>query len=218
MTTIDAAYALHIKDTNANLLKIERTTTANAVMSFANTTKEWFFGSSNSGGDYTIGTGLDLTHNRVLSIKNTTYNVGIGFAENTDSIDEKLHVNGSIKAADSIIAESGSFSDELLVSGSTNLYNSGSTVLDIQGSQGQLFSVSDEEDDVLFAVSDISGQPILEVNISGSVNVNGALIPELDVPTSISGSGTKGEIRTDTTHIYVCTATDTWKRVAISTW
>jgi hypothetical protein len=39
---------------------------------------------------------------------------------------------------------------------------SGSTILDIQGSQGQLFSVTDSLTGSLFSVNDISGMPILE--------------------------------------------------------
>jgi len=37
-------------------------------------------------------------------------------------------------------------------------------------------------------------------------------------PSSSGDTGTAGEIRYDADYIYVCTATDTWKRVAISTW
>lgn len=50
----------------------------------------------------------------------------------------------------------------------------------------------------------------------------GALANKLDkntnAPASASDTGTQGEIRLGTSYIYVCTATDTWKRVAISTW
>ena len=53
--------------------------------------------------------------------------------------------------------------------------NSGSTVLDVQGSQGQLFSVTNSLTGDLFAVSDISGIPILNVNSSGLVTIDGAL-------------------------------------------
>jgi hypothetical protein len=42
-------------------------------------------------------------------------------------------------------------------------YKSGSTVLDIQGSQGQLFSVVDALSGSLMSVNDVSGLPILEV-------------------------------------------------------
>lgn len=37
-------------------------------------------------------------------------------------------------------------------------------------------------------------------------------------PSSASDTGTLGEIRIDANYIYICTATNTWKRVAISTW
>jgi len=37
-------------------------------------------------------------------------------------------------------------------------------------------------------------------------------------PASATDTGTAGEIRADADYIYVCTATDTWKRVAIATW
>jgi|TARA_Y100000015_G_scaffold7328_1_gene6832 hypothetical protein len=37
-------------------------------------------------------------------------------------------------------------------------------------------------------------------------------------PSSASDTGTEGTISWDTNYIYVCVATDTWKRVALSTW
>ena len=37
-------------------------------------------------------------------------------------------------------------------------------------------------------------------------------------PASASATGTTGEIRIDANYIYICTATNTWKRVAIATW
>jgi hypothetical protein len=37
-------------------------------------------------------------------------------------------------------------------------------------------------------------------------------------PATASSSGTLGEIRIDANYIYICTATNTWKRVAIATW
>ena len=51
--------------------------------------------------------------------------------------------------------------------------STGSTILDIQGSQGQLFSVTNSLVGDLFTVSDISGVPILNVNSSGLVTVDG---------------------------------------------
>jgi hypothetical protein len=39
-----------------------------------------------------------------------------------------------------------------------------------------------------------------------------------NAPASATATGSAGVIRWDTNYIYVCTATDTWKRVAIATW
>ena len=38
------------------------------------------------------------------------------------------------------------------------------------------------------------------------------------VPATAGATGTEGSIRWDSSYIYVCTAANTWKRVAISTW
>jgi len=37
-------------------------------------------------------------------------------------------------------------------------------------------------------------------------------------PASATDTGTKGDIVHDANYIYVCTATDTWVRAALSTW
>lgn len=39
-----------------------------------------------------------------------------------------------------------------------------------------------------------------------------------DTPSTAADTGVAGEIRYDTDYIYVCIATDTWKRVGIATW
>ena len=62
-----------------------------------------------------------------------------------------------------------------LFSGSVTIDTSGSTVLDIQGSQGQLFSVTDDLSGDLFTVADISGVPILNVNASATSSFDGYL-------------------------------------------
>jgi hypothetical protein len=37
-------------------------------------------------------------------------------------------------------------------------------------------------------------------------------------PASATATGKAGHLATDASYFYVCTATDTWKRVALSTW
>ena len=49
------------------------------------------------------------------------------------------------------------------LSGSLNVFKSGSTVFTIEGSQGTLFQITDQLSGSLFAVSDISGVPSFEV-------------------------------------------------------
>ena len=38
------------------------------------------------------------------------------------------------------------------------------------------------------------------------------------VPSSATATGTQGQIAFDASYLYICTATNTWKRVAIATW
>lgn len=46
----------------------------------------------------------------------------------------------------------------------------------------------------------------------------GVIIDSPTVPSSATDTGTAGTVVWDADYIYVCVATDTWKRVAISTW
>jgi hypothetical protein len=63
--------------------------------------------------------------------------------------------------------------------------------------------------------------------VGGSPDSGGALlqvfgdrirIGTAKTPASATATGTTGEIAWDANYIYVCTATNTWKRTAISTW
>ena len=56
-----------------------------------------------------------------------------------------------------------------------DVYGSGSTIVDIQGSQGQLFSVTDDLTGDLLNISDISGIPIFSVNASGTSSFDGSV-------------------------------------------
>lgn len=50
---------------------------------------------------------------------------------------------------------------------------SGGTLLDVQGSVGQVFSVTDSLTGDIFSVSDVSGIPIFNVNSDGTVTIDG---------------------------------------------
>ena len=68
-------------------------------------------------------------------------------------------------------------STPLYVEGTT----SGSTVFEVHGTQGPLFSISDDMTGDIFEVSDISGVPILTVNASGTVTIDDTLHVKGDV-------------------------------------
>ena len=53
---------------------------------------------------------------------------------------------------------------------------------------------------------------------SGGVVISNLRFKTSSTPASSSATGTTGAIEYDADYIYICTATDTWKRVAISTW
>ena len=50
------------------------------------------------------------------------------------------------------------------------------------------------------------------------VNDDSIRVRTAKTPSSASDTGTTGQIAWDADYIYVCTATGTWKRVAIATW
>jgi hypothetical protein len=76
----------------------------------------------------------------------------------------------------------------------------------------------------------INGTKRVEVG-AGYLQVYGDVIATEDVkaaqfklsalntaPSSASDTGTLGEVRIDASYIYVCTASNTWKRAQIATW
>ena len=65
---------------------------------------------------------------------------------------------------------------------------------------------------LLVGTSSDSGGALLQVN-GDRVRIGTA-----KTPASASATGTTGEICWDANYIYVCTATNTWKRTAIATW
>ncbi len=78
--------------------------------------------------------------------------------------------------------------------------------------------------------NDVTGDlPIADIDATGSPGATNFLCGDgtwkvpphaelVTAPASASASGTAGQIAYDSSYFYVCTATDTWARVAISTW
>ena len=61
--------------------------------------------------------------------------------------------------------------------------------------------------------------PAGAATFAGAVTIAGTVIHTLSAtPASASAAGTVGTMSWDANYIYICTATNTWKRVAIATW
>ena len=74
---------------------------------------------------------------------------------------------------------------------------SGGTVLDIQGSQGQLFSITDSLTGDIFSVSDISGIPIFNINSDGTGTHDGNFNVTGNVTgVNLSGTNTGDQVLT----------------------
>ena len=70
---------------------------------------------------------------------------------------------------------------------------------------------------ILAGTSTDNGTDKLQVNGS-TISTQYKLSSLNTAPATSSSTGTTGEIRIDANYIYICTATNTWKRVAIATW
>ena len=117
-----------------------------------------------------ISTGgvLDLDDNgNADGVINARASLTINIDSDANSTGEVLRINSNTTGVNTNnlfnITETGATS----ITGGT--VSSGSTVLDVQGTAGQLFSVTNSLTGDLFSVSDVSGVPILNVNSSGVV-------------------------------------------------
>lgn len=59
---------------------------------------------------------------------------------------------------------------------------------------------------------------IVAANAAAGRTAIGAQVAFVSPPASAAATGVTGSVAVDTGFIYVCTATNTWKRVAIATW
>ena len=84
--------------------------------------------------------------------------------------------------------------------------------------------VNETGDDNLYISNSTTSTPLIKGKFdsaggnAGSVRVYGDLQVTTKTPASAAATGTVGTVTYDNDYIYICIATDTWKRVGISTW
>jgi hypothetical protein len=73
---------------------------------------------------------------------------------------------------------------------------------------------------VLLMAGGAAAAAVATFNSNGNFGIVGNTInvPVTRTPASAAATGTTGDICWDSSYVYVCVATDTWKRTAISTW
>jgi hypothetical protein len=149
----------------------------------------------NDGGNLYIGNANNLTASGSLFLFAHPSGGSTGFGITLTGSRVGINKTGSISASLDVLGTtriSGAF--DTSISGSIlTIYGSGSTnpVFTVQGSQGELFSISDSLSGSLFSVNDISGLPILEVFSDSTTLIGNYQAPALYTTvklSSISGS------------------------------
>ena len=103
----------------------------------------------------------------------------------THRVTGSLNISGSVTATSltsSTALISGSGTNRLIVVGS----GSAQPIFTVQGSQGELFSITDSLSGSLFSVNDISGLPILEVFSDNTTLIGSYLDPMLITTTKVT--------------------------------
>jgi len=133
-------------------------------------------------------------------LNTTSGNVGIG----TTTPRQKLDVSGNTIISSGLTAQTAVFSSSsqnvLTVIGSGN--SATSPIFSVQGSSGELFSVSDSLTGSLFSVNDISGLPIVEVFSDNTTLMGSYLAPSLNTTTRTSLSAGTNTIYSIPTSAY----------------
>ena len=118
--------------------------------------------------------------------------------------------------SDSFITEQGSGSLFIKSNGAGIVFrnSTGANYVSMLESTGEakLFHISGGSATQRLATSSVG------IDVNGSTETDKLRITTSSAPSSASDTGIVGEIAWDTNYIYVCVGTNTWKRVAISTW
>lgn len=137
---------------------------------------------------------------------NSTGQIGIGAASGGYSVD--------IQSGDVRIKRTAANDGAVYFGSTTGNYiygNSAANLFAIATANEERIRI-DSNGRVLIGTNTNSGGSLLQVN------GNRIRISTAKTPASATDTGTTGEICWDDNYIYVCTATNTWKRTALTTW
>ena len=90
--------------------------------------------------------------------------------------------------------------------GSVTTANAGDQLYIVQGGVSKRIAVSS------FATSIAVTRLVAAANSSSSVSLT------VTIPSTATSTGTLGQIAYNTTHLYLCVATNTWRRLELVSW
>jgi len=67
-------------------------------------------------------------------------------------------------------------------------------------------------------INGVQNNQVLKYNSSNLLWENSGTVGLSSIPATVTSTGVAGDIKADSNYLYICTATNTWKRVAISSW
>jgi hypothetical protein len=200
------------------------------------------FGSGSGGiGTYLVSTSATVSSTTITAISGS---IGIGFNASTFA---GIEFNVPVSQANSLIAPDGtlktttsfvSTTDSSATSGTLSIQNATPLILGTAGYTQfnvnyTLCQIQSKISNQNFEISTLSGStnsPAIHINATtdsvgvftaspqATLDVNGTLRVTPATPASSSATGVAGQIAWDASYIYVCTATNTWKRASLSTW
>lgn len=170
-----------------------------------------------------------ITDNRNLGVwvTNGSNDVSIQAADNTPNASASFFIQTDVGTVSTIHELHNTTANSL--GGTVNIYNDGAggtttKTLVVNGPNGPLtFTAATDGGD--YNISSQNGNQFLALFGSGGANslslqlLDGKfIISTSQTPATSGAAGIAGQIAWDASFIYVCVATNTWKRVAIATW
>ena len=167
---------------------------------------------SSLGGNTLLGTTTDSANGRLQLATHSTSAGGIGFGTDTSLWRSSA---GALKVTGTgtnflLFSPDASHGVQIYVSGADSVLRlTRAAVHDWDLAAGSNFDIK------LDGVSALSFDGNKNATFAGTIATQGGTA---STPASASATGTAGTIKWDASYIYVCTATNTWKRAAIATW
>lgn len=159
--------------------------------------------------DFAIRTTEGSSKINAIKIDSSERRIGIF----TDTPSTALDVTGDVTVSGTVYANQIDTTDstEVVINPFVRMYSSAA----VAGTLSVTNIDSEDSSEITIdpPVKLLSDLTVENGSVAGSIRITNT-----STPGSATDPGQTGEIRWDSNYIYVCIATDTWKRVAISTW